>query len=397
MGLHTSVVASRAGRQGSNPSETPHWTPPTSYAVRMPHGPHRHADIASQSGLSVATVDRVLHGRPGVSARAVRAVEQAVLDLDRQQSQLRLGARSLVIDVVMQAPQRFSSAVRSALEATLPSLHPATVRARFHLRERGSVADLVALLGRVGTRGRVSDGVLLKAPDHPGIAAAIDALATRGIPVVTLVTDVRDCGRVAYVGPDNAAAGATAAYLVAQWLGVEPPGGPTARPPSGAIGGPAGAVLVTLSRTEFFGERERLAGFVTALRDSEPAREVIVLSDADGLDEGMTGLVRELLHTRRDLAAVYNVGGGNRGIAAEFAAAGVRPRVWLGHDLDVDNLALVRRGILHAVLHHDLRADLAHGCRQLLRAHHLLPGAPTTLAAPVQIVTAHNLPRLSPS
>ena len=50
----------------------------------MPHGPHRHADIASQAGLSLATVDRVINGRAGVSARAVRAVEQAVLDLDRR-------------------------------------------------------------------------------------------------------------------------------------------------------------------------------------------------------------------------------------------------------------------------------------------------------------------------
>lgn len=342
----------------------------------MAHGPHTHADIASQAGLSVATVDRVLHGRAGVSARAVRAVEQAILDLDRQQTQVRLGARSVVVDLVMQAPQRFSAAVRSALEATLPTLHPATVRARFQLRESGSIADLVTTLTRIGTRGRVSDGVLLKAPDHPRIAAAVDALAARGIPVVTVVTDVRDCPRVAYVGPDNAAAGATAAYLVGQWIQDQP-----------------GAVLVTLSRTDFFGERERLAGFVEALQRSDSARIVVILADADGLDAGMTGLVRELLRTRRDLVAIYSVGGGNRGIAAELAAAGVRPRVWIGHDLDVDNIELLRQGVLQAVLHHDLRADLAHGCRQLLRAHHLLAGAPTSYAAPVQIVTPHNLPR----
>ena len=36
--------------------------------------------------------------------------------------------------------------------------------------------------------------------------------------MVTLVTDVRDSGRIAYVGLDNAAAGSTAAYLVSQWL-----------------------------------------------------------------------------------------------------------------------------------------------------------------------------------
>ena len=119
----TSVRDSRGLPFGAWPSHRP-----TSHRVR---------DIAEQSGLSEATIDRVLHGRPGASPRAIRAVERAVLDLDRQQTQLRLAARTLLLDVVIQAPPRFSSAVRSALEEELPALRPATVRARFHLaRER---------------------------------------------------------------------------------------------------------------------------------------------------------------------------------------------------------------------------------------------------------------------
>jgi LacI family transcriptional regulator len=121
---------------------------------------HRVRDIAEQSGLSEATVDRVLHRRAGVSPRAVRAVEQAVLELDRQQTQLRLGARTLLLDVVMQAPARFSTAVRDALEAELPAARPATVRARFHLRESGTATDIAQALDSLGRRGRSCEGVL---------------------------------------------------------------------------------------------------------------------------------------------------------------------------------------------------------------------------------------------
>lgn len=71
---------------------------------------------------------------------------------------------------------------------------------------------------RIGRRGRTSDGVLLEAPDDPEVAAAIRRLTARGVPVVTLVTDVRDSGRAAYVGLDNAAAGATAAYLLSRCI-----------------------------------------------------------------------------------------------------------------------------------------------------------------------------------
>ena len=110
---------------------------------------HRVADIAEQAGLSEATVDRVLHGRPGASPRAVRAVEQAVAELDRQASALRLGARSLVLDVVMQAPDRFSGEVTAALESQLSGLRPAAVRARVSV-EAGSALTWQGIVGDAG-------------------------------------------------------------------------------------------------------------------------------------------------------------------------------------------------------------------------------------------------------
>jgi LacI family transcriptional regulator len=347
-------------------------------------GAHRVRDIAEQSGLSEATVDRVLHRRAGVSARAVRAVEQAMHELDRQQAQLRLGARTLLLDVVMQAPVRFSTVVREALEGELAAARPATVRARFHLRESGTATDLAEVLDSLGRHGRSSQGVLLKAPDQPEVAAAVGRLRERGIPVVTLVTDVHDCPRVSYVGLDNAAAGATAAYLMGEWLQA-----PTAA---------GGAVLVTLSRSEFFGERERADSFHESLGGLRSDLRVVEVTDADGLDAAMAELVRSALVEHRVVRGVYSVGGGNRAIAAELVRTGADDVVFLGHDLDADNVALLRAGTLRAVLHHDLRADMRAAVRQVLRFHRLVPGAPASVLAAPQVVTPYNLPaRLGPS
>ena len=57
-------------------------------------------------------MDRVLHDRHNVRDSTRLEVEQAIRDLDKQRSQLRLAGRKYLFDVVMQAPQRFSSAFR---------------------------------------------------------------------------------------------------------------------------------------------------------------------------------------------------------------------------------------------------------------------------------------------
>ena len=343
------------------------------------HG-HRIRDVADQSGLSPATVDRVLHGRPGVSPRAVRAVEAALLELDRQAAQVRLSRRALFVDVVLDAPGRFRDAVRSATEEALGSVRPATVRARFHESDGADPGTTAGLVDGLGAAGRVSHGLVLKAPDDERVAGAVRRAAARGIPAVTLVTDVAGSGRVAYVGLDNAAAGATAAYLLSLLLRGRP-----------------GPVLASLSHRAFLGEQERVESFRARLAATDPEREVVVVGDVHGDDTAMEGVVDEALAAHPGVAGVYSMGGGNAGIARALARRGLAGVPFLGHDLDADNVPLLRAGVLTAVLHHDLRADLRAGLAQLVRAHGLLPGAPTSVPSAPQVVTPWNIPpRLRP-
>lgn len=332
--------------------------------------PHRYKvrEIAQQSGLSEATVDRVLHNRPGVRENTVAEVNQAIADLDKQRAQLRLNGRRYLVDVVMQTPQRFSDEFRGAVEAELPAFAPAMVRARFHLWQSGSTSQMVEAL----TRLRGSHGVVLKAQDEPEVAEAIDHLVATGVPVVTYATDVPTSARCGYVGIDNHGAGVTAAYLVQQWLGTSPSG-----------------VLITLSSTVFRGEGEREVGFRSALRNS--GRSVVEVSDSDGIDATNERLVLDALEANPAVEAVYSVGGGNVATVAAFDKIGRHCRVFIAHDLDADNRRLLREGRISAVLHNDLRADARLALRLILQERGALPVEPFR-PVPIQVITPYNVP-----
>jgi LacI family transcriptional regulator len=344
--------------------------------LRVMAHPFRVREIAAQAGLSEATVDRVLHQRGGVRPSTVEEVHQAIADLGRQRSQLRLAGRTFMVDLVVQAPGRFSVAVRAALEAELPALRPAIIRSRFHLHPGASAPALVADLQRIISTG--SHGVILKAPDVPGIVAAVARLTEAGIPVVTLVTDLPTTSRAAYVGIDNRAAGATAAYLLSQWLGERP-----------------GDILVVRGRGSFRGEDEREMGFRGTLRESRPARAQIDVIDDEDQAGAVGESVRAALAAHPAIRAVYSMyagAGGNTAVLDSFAALGRRCDAFIAHDLDGENAPLLQQRRLSAVLQHDLRHDLRRACQVIMQAHRALPGPIAALPSTVQIITPHNIP-----
>ena len=325
-------------------------------------------EIARQSGLGPATIDRVLNKRANVSPQAQLRVAAAIEELEAQERQLVARGRRLFVDVIVEAPQRFSAEARRAVEYVAPSIGAGVFRPRFMLQEQMQDSDLQAVLARILKRG--SQGVCLKARDVPMVRDMVARLDQAGVPVVTLVTDVPASRRLAYVGLDNANAGRSAAYLVSR------------------LGRP-GIVLTTRSQDSFFGEVERLSAFADALAPGLPRLDV---SGGGGLGTDTARAIKAQLVEGADITAVYSMGGGNRAILQVLHDMGHRDLLYIAHDLDAENRALLASGQIDFVLHHDLHHDMRQMFHALAAFHGLGPPVAKDLTSDVNIVTPFNAP-----
>lgn len=330
-------------------------------------------EVARQSGLSTATVDRVINNRANVSPQTKARVAAAISELEGQEVQLAARGRRLFFDFVIEAPTRFSREVQQAAEQVLPSIGSAVCRPRFQIQEIMTENDVTAALSRIAKRG--SHGVCIKARDLPTIRAAVNQLIASGIPVVTLVTDLNTTKRLAYVGLDNQSAGRTAAYLIAR-----------------TIGDVDGTVLTSRSNDRFLGEEEREVAFKETLVRLCPSLRIIDASGGSGVHGETSRIMQSVIAGLDEVHAVYSMGGGNTAILNALDQNGSLPDIYVAHDLDDDNRRLIEDGRLSFVLHHDLRVDLLNVFQAFLHHHKLMVMPVHTTVSHIQVVTPENIP-----
>ena len=333
-------------------------------------------EIALQSGLSTATIDRALNGRAHVSPQTQERVKAAISELTAQEQQLAARGRRLFVDIIVEAPQRFTTEVRAACEAVLTENRSAVFRPRFHFFETLPEPELLTLLHRIEKRG--TQGICIKARNAPAIQAEIDRLVARGLPIFTLVTDILPSQRFGYLGVNNLRAGQTAAYLMAQ-----------------SLMGRTGTILTTRSRDDFFGEAERHKGFLHSLGDMQPDLRIIDISGGGGLFANTLSHISDVAATE-NILGVYSMGGGNRVLLTELSRGAHQRPFFIAHDLDKENLNLLEAGQLDFVLYHDLAQDMRHLFQRFAAAHGLARDSEAPYSSDIQVVTPFNIPRLLP-
>ncbi|HVG49228.1 MAG TPA: LacI family DNA-binding transcriptional regulator [Rubellimicrobium sp.] len=329
-------------------------------------------DLAREAGVSSATVDRVINNRHGVRPRT----REVVLATARRLGYLPDGAaeapsRPLRFTVLLPAGANlFMATLQRQIEAQAAERPELEVQVEliegFNPESLGRRLDAVA----PGT-----DGLGLVALDHPLVREAIRRLAQRGVKVVTLASDVQNVPRMAYVGIDNRQAGRLAGYVMGRFLtGREAP------------------KVAFLAGSRFYrGHEEREMGFRSVLAEDVPqARLVEQRESMDDPDRAHAEMLA-VLDAHPDLAAIYNAGAGNIGIARALAERSLTGRVVLiGHEATEDNKRLILDGALDAVIDQNPRVEAREALNALARAAREEPYAlvPPRLA----IVFRENLP-----
>lgn len=327
--------------------------------------------IAAQAGMSTATVDRVLNNRDGVRYQTRLRVNEAIAELEEQSGLIGQFGRTLYIDIIMQAPDRFTDAVRQAMLQAASLMTPCRIRPRFHLFETISITDMNKLILACETNG--SHGIILKAPDEGLINDSIAVLSRAEVPVVTLVTDLPFSQRIAYIGMDNRAAGRTAAYLFDTYLQ-----------------GQSLTVAVVLSSQAFRGEEEREMGFRAQLRELSSVLTLVEIPGGQGLYQQTYDLVTKHLQQDENICAVYSVGGGNCAILDAFLDLNRPMRFFIGHDLDQENRSLLMNKKIDLVIDHHLEDDARRAFSHILQYQKVL--SKTVIASTqINVVTPYNL------
>ncbi|MBO1078041.1 LacI family DNA-binding transcriptional regulator [Roseomonas haemaphysalidis] len=334
-------------------------------------------DVARAAGVSTATVDRVLHGRAGVRAVTVERVVRAaaalgyILDSGPYIAKTRRPQR--LVFLLPEGSNRFLAMLGQLVAET---------RARFEAFGFTARVEFIrsfnpALLARaLRDAGREAEGVAFMALEHPAVREAVDALAEAGIPTVTLISDIANTRRAAYVGLDNRSTGRTAGYMMARFIGPRP-----------------AKVAMIAGSLSYRAHEEREMGFLHLFAELFPAVEVLGVREGHDDEAENYRQAKALLARHPDLAGLYNIGGASAGIARALREARKEQEiVFIGHGLTSDTRALLIDGTMDVVITQNPRA-LLMDCAAIF--DNLRAGLPTeqNVGRPVgEILLRENLP-----
>lgn len=328
----------------------------------------RITDIVARTGLSRATVDRVINNRGGVSRSSTEKIDAALRELGFAPSRLDSlqKSKSIKIEAFLAKGtnpffQEISSGLRKAVDLaaddfdfTFRSINPYNT---------DSIAEKLRTI-HPDTQSVITMGV-----DFPPVQRAIDGLEARGVKVVLYVSDATMTQRSTYVGQDNFAAGRAAGRLMVD----------TADKPKGEFA----VIIGHLQFRHLLDRRSGFEQFVTASKSDHP----VVFAEPYGPDpDTARRVVNDLIKTYPNLAGFYLCGGGQPAVFEAIASSNVPA---IAHEVTPLTRDALSSGALNFVISHDME-ELG---RNVLNAARCTTNCPSNVPCGINIYVPENLPQ----
>ncbi len=317
-------------------------------------------ELARIAGVGVATVDRVMNERGGVSPRTTRKVLEAARTAGLKRILPEEHRYPWQLEVILsgndsfffkQLGQDFSD-VASGLGYRRLTLHRTFIP---ETRPDKLAAHLTAC-------SSTRDGIIVFAHENPAIYQALALCRQRGVPVITIVTDLPGAERLCHVGINQLQAGRTAGLLMGKMLHTP------------------GEVIMISGRFDYTAHRLRIQGFRDVLQQrfpQIPLREVLAGQEER---DTISRLLEKQLSQAGQVSGIYNTGLGNREISEALARHRILDKcVFVTHELYRSTRELLRKNALSLTIDQNTRQHAQLATDLMLK--HLEGGAaPETYA-----------------
>ncbi len=296
-------------------------------------------EIAQKAGVSIGTVDRVLHNRGMVNEQTRQRIEAVMQELNYRPNQAAQGL------AVMKKKLKISFFLPDAKNH--PFFHDITDAAHRKAKELAQYGVQVNFYQITGDEDTLfferekycnmlsqQDGIILMGIDSSKVKSYLEAAEQMKIPVVFYNTYIPGREFLAYVGCDYRKAGRLAAGL------------------SALAGGERAQVCIYSEGFEMISSyRERAKGFFLEAEERYPEMKILDIRSIKRSREQNENSVREMFRKFPDVNIVYVVNPRDYEICRVIAAADSRHQVRIiTNDLVKGQEEMIRQGIISATV-----------------------------------------------
>ncbi|NCI49410.1 LacI family transcriptional regulator [Sediminibacterium roseum] len=338
-------------------------------------------EIAKRANVSIATVDRVIHNRTGVSAKTKEKIQQIIDELGYQPNvlaqRLALTTRGTIRLATLlpnisdetefwRAP--LDGIRRAELEIRQYGIH--VEHYFFDQNNRQSFARQVARIKKYKPDG------LLFTPVFPEESKQlIKDSATANIPCVLINSDLPGFDNSCYIGPDIFHSG----YLSAQLV-------------SYCVKGNKPVLIANIAREidNNYAILDKEHGFRTYFSDHKLANPLISFNTTQTDYTAVKSKLSKLFKKHEDIAAIFVTNSRVSVVARCLEDLGKKKVLLLGHDFTSENVHSLERGLIDFLICEKPEEQGYRGITTLFQNLVFSKEIEKTYLMPIDIITRHN-------